>query len=455
LTNVTLVYPYFRPEHDNSIFRLPPLGLGYIVSYLRRHNVSANLVDCTFLGEKEALNKIRESKPEIIGIYSMFSMKYPALRMAKRLKGTCDLLVAGGPLPTLCPEDFLEDFDVVAVGEGEETMRELVDAVETGHPLSTVNGIVYKSQKSDCDVISTSPRELIEDLDTLPFPARDDFDNEAYKRHYFRKSGYTITSLITSRGCPFHCDFCSRAVFGNKFRTRSPENIVDELGTVDKLGYDRIWFSDDCFTLNRNRLLSICDEIIRRKLEIDWECLSRVDSVDEKTAVRMKEAGCVRVFFGLESGNDSVLALMNKQASVSQGKRAVLTFKEAGIEVGAFFIVGYPGETDKTILDTLRVASSLPLDYLSFTMPYPIPGTPLYERLKDRLECDDLEQPKHLSLTEHKLIYKSSFSEAKLKFAILKGTAQFKMRKMMGNEAYRFFGAPFERVTDLTFKFLR
>jgi anaerobic magnesium-protoporphyrin IX monomethyl ester cyclase len=224
---------------------------------------------------------------------------------------------------------------------------------------------------------------------------------------------------------------------------------------VEKLRYDRIWFSDDCFTLNRKRLLSICDEIIQRGLGINWECLSRVDAVDEETAVKMKEAGCVRVFFGLESGNDSILALMNKQASVSQGKSAVLTFKKAGIEVGAFFIVGYPGETDKTILDTVRFASSLPLDYLSFTMPYPIPGTPLYERLKDRMKFDDLEQPKHLSLTEHKLIFQSSFSEAKLKFAILKGTAQFKVKKMIGNEAYRLFGAPFEKVTDLAFRFLR
>ena len=253
----------------------------------------------------------------------------------------------------------------------------------------------------------------------------------------------------------FTVTFAVERFFGNKFRTRSPENIVDEMETVDKLDYDRIWFSDDCFTLNRKRLLSICDEIIRRRLEIDWECLSRVDSVDEETAVKMKEAGCVRVFFGLESGNDSILALMNKQTSVIQGKRAVLTFKGAGIEVGAFFIVGYPGETDRTVLDTLRFASSLPLDYLSFTMPYPIPGTPLYERLRDKMKCDDLEQPKHLSFTEQKLIYQSSFSEAKLKFAILKGTAQFKVRKMMGNEAYRLFGAPFETVTDLAFRFLR
>jgi len=230
---------------------------------------------------------------------------------------------------------------------------------------------------------------------------------------------------------------------------------VDEIETVEKLGYDRIWFSDDCFTLNRKRLLSICDEIIKRRLDIDWECLSRVDSVDEETALRMKEAGCIRVFFGLESGNDSILALMNKQASVSQGKRAVLTFKKAGIEVGAFFIAGYPGETDRTVLDTVRFASSLPLDYLSFTMPYPIPGTPLYERLRGKMRCDDLEQPKHVSLTEQKLIYQSSFSEAKLKFAILKGTAQFKVRKTIGSEAYRLFGAPFERLTDSVFKLLR
>jgi len=225
--------------------------------------------------------------------------------------------------------------------------------------------------------------------------------------------------------------------------------------TVERLGYDRIWFSDDCFTLKRKRLLDICDEIIQRKLDIDWECLSRVDTVDEETATKMKEAGCVQVFLGLESGNDSILTLMNKQTSVNQGKRAVVTFKKAGIEVGAFFIVGYPGETNRTVLETLRFASSLPLDYLSFTMPYPIPGTPLYGRLRDRMKCDDLEQPKHLSLTEQKLTYQSPFSEAKLKFAIVKGTAQFKVRKMIGDRAYRLFGTPFERLTDLMFRFLR
>jgi anaerobic magnesium-protoporphyrin IX monomethyl ester cyclase len=456
MTAVTLVYPYFRPQNDKSIFRFPPLGLGYIVSYLQRHNVSANLIDCSFLTEKEALERVKKSNPQIVGIYSMFSMKHPTIRMAKLLKNNCEMLVAGGPLPTLCPEDFLEDFDVVAVGEREKTMLELVQAVEKRCSLSKVRGIVYKKQKKDGDaeVLHTSSREFIEDLNSLPFPARDLFDNQSYKNHYLKKFGYTITSLITSRGCPFNCHFCSRAVFGNRFRTRSAANVVDEMETVKALGYDRIWFADDCFTLNRKRLLDICDEIMRRRLKIDWECLSRVDTIDEETAFKMREAGCVRVFFGLESGNDAVLSLMNKQATANQGRKAVLITKSAGIQVGAFFMVGYPGETNKTILDTLKFASSLPLDYFSFTMPYPIPRTSLYERVKDNIEYDDWDEPKNPRLTEHKLIFRSSFSEAKLKFAILKGSLQFKLRKKLGVRGYKFLGEPLELLTDTVFRLL-
>ncbi|MEM2911820.1 MAG: radical SAM protein [Candidatus Bathyarchaeia archaeon] len=457
MTTVTLVYPYFRPKHDRSIFRFPPLGLGYIVSYLRQHGISASLIDCTFLSQKEALKRVKDSKPKILGIYSMFSMKQPAMLMARLLRDSCEMLVAGGPLPTLCPEDFLQDFDVVIVGEGEKTILELVRAVEKGIPLSTVKGIVYKTYKksSGGKVVYTPPREFIEDLDSLPFPARDQFDNESYKNHYSKKFGYTITSIITSRGCPFNCDFCSRAIFGHKFRTRSAINIVNEMEEVKALGYERIWFADDCFTLNKKRLMDICAEIIQRGLRMDWECLSRVDTIDREAALKMKEAGCVRVFFGIESGNDAVLALMNKTATVSQAKKAVFVAKAAGIQVGAFFIVGYPGETDQTILDTLKFASSLPLDYLSFTLPYPIPRTGLYERVKNNINFHDWNELEHRTLTGHRLIYRSSFSEVKLKFAILKGLAQYELRKILGTKGYRLFGEPFERITDSVFRFLR
>ena len=172
-------------------------------------------------------------------------------------------------------------------------------------------------------------------------------------------------------------------------------NIVDEVEQIAALGYDRVWFADDCFTLNRNHVLNVCNELVRRKVDIGWECLSRVDTMDKEVAEGMKRAGCIRVFFGIESGNDSVLGLMNKHITTAQAKSAVYAAKAAGLKTGAFFIVGYPGESNKTVLDTVRFASGLPLDYLSFTLPYPIPGTPLYERVKDKgVAIEDWEEPK-------------------------------------------------------------
>ena len=449
-----MVYPFFQPTKDNSIFRFPPLGLGYVAAALKKHGFSVELVDCTFLSRDEAVARIRRSKPQVIGVYSMFSMKKTSLELARLLRGSCDLLVAGGPLPTLDPSDFLEVFDVAVVGEGEETMVELSGCVEQGLPVSAVKGIAYKSRG---EVKFSAPRGFVEDLDALAFPARDLFDNQAYKGYYFKRFGYTTTPLISSRGCPFSCGFCSRPVFGTSFRTRSPENIVDEVEAIAGFGYDRVWFADDCFTLNREHLMRVCNLMVQRRLDIGWECLSRVDTLDVDVARCMKRAGCVRVFFGIESGNDGVLAAMNKRITVAQARRAVHAAKAAGLQVGAFFIVGYPGETDGTVLDTVRFASGLPLDYLSFTLPYPIPGTALHERVKDNggVVVDDWEEPKNWSLIRHKLLYGSSFSEGKLKFAIGKAHAQFYARRYLGNSAYGVVGAPLERLTDAAFKLMR
>jgi anaerobic magnesium-protoporphyrin IX monomethyl ester cyclase len=384
----------------------------------------------------------------------MFSMKKTTMQLARLLRGKCDLLVAGGPLPTLDPSDFLDVFDVAVMGEGEQTMVGLVDCVEKGLPFSSVNGIAYK----DKGIISfTPPRGFVENLDDLAFPARELFNNQAYKGYYFKRFGYTTTPLISSRGCPFSCDFCSRPVFGTSFRTRSPENIVDEVEAIANLGYDRVWFADDCFTLNAEHLKRVCNLLGQRRLEVGWECLSRVDTLNLETAQSMKRAGCIRVFFGIESGNDKILSVMNKRITVTQAERAVYAAKAAGLQVGAFFIVGYPGENDGTVLDTVRFASRLPLDYLSFTLPYPIPGTALHERIKDNggITVDDWEEPKNWSLIRHKLLYGSSFSEAKLKFAIGKAQVQFNARKYLGKDVYGVVGVPFEQLTDVAFKLLR
>ncbi len=447
MKTVTLIYPYFSPRIATSIFRFPPLGLGYIAAYLKQHDISVEIVDCTFLSQKRALEKIIASKPRIIGIQSMYSMRNKSLELAHLLRDHCELLVAGGALPTIQPEVFLRDFDVAVIGEGEETMLELINQFVNGGDLSQIKGIAYKD-KATGQVKLTSPRGLVDDLDRLPPPSRDLFDNYSYKKYYSGRFGYKTSAIMTSRGCPFACDFCSRPVFGDKFRSRSASKVADEIEEVISLGYDRIWFADDCFTLNRKRLIEVCDEIIKRGLKIGWECLSRVDTLDSDIADKMKQAGCVRMFFGIESGNDSILKIMNKQVTTKQAYFATQLCKKKGIKAGAFFILGYPGENDKTILDTVKFASSLPLDYLSFTLPYPIPGTPLFERLSGALLSEEWEEPKNVQMIKHKLLFDSQVSEFKLKFAVIKGMIQFYSRKYAGDKAYALIGGPIEAATD-------
>jgi anaerobic magnesium-protoporphyrin IX monomethyl ester cyclase len=451
MTTVTLVYPYFRPHADSSIFRFPPLGLGYIAAFLKQQGISVEIVDCTFLKQKEALKKIIASKPRIIGIQSMYSMKEKSLEIAKLLRKHCELLVVGGALPTIEPEKFLEDFDVIVLGEGEETMLELTQKFVDGDDFSGVKGIIYHDRDSG-EVRRTAKRELKKDLNYFPNPARELFDNKSYKEYYSKNFGYTTTPIMTSRGCPFSCDFCSQPIFGNVFRARDASKVADEIEQAAALGYSRIWFGDDCFTLDHRRLVKICDEIIKRQIKIGWECLSRVDTLDDATVEKMKQAGCLRMFFGIESGNDQILVIMNKHITTEQAYRAVQLCKKNGIKAGAFFILGYPGENEKTILNTVKFASSLPLDYLSFTLPYPIPGTPLFERLTSNLVLEEWEEPKNIQLVKHKLLFDSQVSEGKLKFAIVKGMIQHYIRKHTGKAGYQIIGTPFEKITDAMYK---
>ena len=462
MVETVLIYPYFNREGSRSIFRFPPLGLGYIASYLKEHQVTADIVDCTFMDEAKAIDRVRELNPQIVGVYSMFTMRNASVRFAKNLRDDCDLLVVGGPLPTTEPELFLEHFDIVAVGEGERTMFEIVKAHRGEMELREVDGIVYKEKagkivkaqaEREGEIIHTRSRDPIPDLNTIPSPDRNLFDNDSYKRYYRQSRGYTTTSIMTSRGCPFNCDFCSKPVFGDTFRELSAEKIVDEVEDILSLGYDRVFFNDDCFTLTKRRVHRVCDEMVERGLDFGWECLSRVDMLDEHVAAKMRKAGCERIFFGLESGNDSVLKIMNKGAGVHQARRAVESAASAGISTGAFFILGYPGETNDTILDTIRFATSLPLDYLSFTFPYPIPGTMLYEKVRDKL-IEEEPEPTGRKLVDHKLIYRSDFSEGKLEFAVLKAMSQFHMRKHLGWPS-AVVEKPFEILTDALFKILK
>ena len=462
MTSVLLIYPFFRRRLDRSRFRFPPLGIAYVAAGLREAGHPVQILDCTFLTRDEAVQRARAARADVVGIYCMVTMEADCLGLARALRGRCRLLVAGGPLPTCDPEAFLPDFDAVVRGEGEQTMLEILAAQEAGVDLASVPGVACSRRNDSAPgnaaapesgaAACAPPRPLAGDLDRIPFPARDLLPNRGYIDFGRKSYGYAITTVMSTRGCPFRCEFCSNVVFGSSYRERSPRNVVDEIERALALGYDRISFADDVFTLSRRRVLEICEEIRRRGLRFPWECLGRVDAFDLETARALKAAGCFRIFFGIESGNDDILRLMNKRITTAQAESAVRAAHQAGLEVGAFFIVCYPGETNDTVLETLRFATSLPLDYLGLTMPYPLPGTALLDRVGDRVTR--AWRPQEKLLVSHVLTYDGDFSAAKMRFALYKGRAQFEMRRRLGRWAPAALRL-FERPTDALFRIVR
>ncbi len=454
--DLTLIFPYFDDGRSKS-FKFPPLGIGYIASYLMMHGYKVRIIDCTFKKPEDVISEASHSK--VVGIYSMLSMVRPALDIASALKEKVELLVAGGPMPSAYPVKFIDTFDIVVQGEGEETMLEIMKEFDGDMHFERVKGLNLSSKiikktaqtisANGCGNFFTGQRSLIKNLDILPFPARDLYDNNLYKQYYRRNYGYTMTSMIASRGCPFSCGFCWRPDYGRVYRVRSPENIVDEMEEIQyKFGYERIWFADELFIANKRHTLRLCQEIIDRRLDIMWECLARADLMDADLAKAMKRAGCHKIIFGLEAGDDHTLQLMNKKLKVKQSKNAVYTAVKAGIKVGAFFILGYPGETNESMLKTIKMASSLPLDYFSMTVPYPLPGTKLYETVKDKMLVEEWEKPLHGY--DHRLLFKHEFSIEKLKYGMWKAVTQAKMRRKLG--PFYIFLKPWEFYTDHKFK---
>jgi anaerobic magnesium-protoporphyrin IX monomethyl ester cyclase len=220
----------------------------------------------------------------------------------------------------------------------------------------------------------------------FPLPDRGDFDHRAYQREW-APTGRRPTTLLSTLGCPYGCEFCSRPVFGREVRTRPLDAVFAEIGDIVRLGYDSLWIADDTFTLHRDHLEEFCRRV--SPLGLSWSCLSRANGIEPATARLMRESGCRRVYLGLESGSQATLDLMRKQTTVEQGARAANVYREAGIEVAAFFIVGYPGETAVDIEETFAFALGLPLAEISFNVPMPLPGSSLWGRLGGSVDGRD------------------------------------------------------------------
>ena len=383
--------PYNSAVKSVTGFSSPPLGLAYLASVLREEHevkiVDSNILEYTMDDVRRELKKFN---PDVVGITSVtpsIPQAYEVARIAKEINENCKV-VMGGPHVTFLPEQTLkecEDIDIIVKGEGELTIKELVEFLEKGKSLKRVKGIAFRRGEM---ILNNEPRPFIRNIDEIPFPSRDLLPVEKYQLN-----GKRYTTMITSRGCPFRCSFCSSSrLFGGYWRGRSPQNVLDELRIIyEDYEIKHIEFLDDTFTLDNKRAERICDGILKEKLDISWGASSRVDTITKKLAERMKRAGCWIIFLGIESGCQRILNMMGKRITIEQIKRAVKIIKKAGIKILGSFILGFPGETIRSIRQTIKFAKSLDIDYAEFSILTPYPGTPLFylaEKSKSLLTRD-------------------------------------------------------------------
>jgi radical SAM superfamily enzyme YgiQ (UPF0313 family) len=275
---------------------------------------------------------------------------------------------------------------LVAIGEGELTFGEVVGELKDGdNDWKKINGLAYRSEQGDIRI--NPPRALIKDLDVLPFPARELVDNYLYAPPPTKRVSLGLNTLIaTSRGCPHICGFCgAQTVWTRKVRTRRPESVVAEIREcIDKYGICSFNFTDELFTANKERVLELCHLICKQKLSIAWVCSARAEHLDRETLEAMKEAGCHEISFGIESGNPMILERMNKQLDLDEVRKVIFLAKKVGITTHASYILGYVGEREETLKDTIRFAKKLNTHVAAFFIASPLPGTALYQEAKEK-----------------------------------------------------------------------
>ena len=387
MPRVALIYPYFRTRSQTELL-FPPLGAATLAGQLHKLGIETKIFDCTFETFEEFQKKITSYQPDIVGIYSMVTLSRNTFQIAEMVRASLpdSFLIAGGPLPTLYPERYCGAFDAVFRGEADLSFpRFCRDLFNQNYSqlrikelqLENYEGLFIKQGELQIDNPLAHYRE--KEIDSFPLPYRGDFDHAAYQKIWSQMDGSKTTSIITTLGCSFSCDFCSKPVFGSLFRRRNLDMVFEEIEQISGLGYNSLWIADDNFTLDISFLKEFCRRIAGRNIK--WSCLSRVTGIDEEITRLMKESGCRRVYLGLETGNQDTLKLMKKKATLEEGQNAVHLFHKAGVEVAAFFIVGYPGETIPSIEDTFQYALELPLDNISFNVPFPLPGSELFERV--------------------------------------------------------------------------
>ena len=361
----------------------PPLGIAYMAGVLQENNIDVEILDASAedMDFKDVEKELLKRKPDLVALTALTPTIGRALETAQVVKETLpdSIVVMGGYHPTFNFIETLEDenVDIVIRGEGEYIMLNLVQALENQSSLHDVKGIVFEDKNSK-EIVVNPEAPLIQDLDELPFPA---LNLLPMKKYRLLDMDAHMTTMITTRGCPMQCSFCSSAAMhGKKIRERSVENIVDEIEYL-KTNYDidTIAFMDDTFTLKKRKVMAICDEILKRNIEIMWGCTSRVDTLDEKLLKKMKEAGCITIFIGVESADQQQLDNMCKNTTIAKIENAFKIAHKLKIRTIASVALGMPGDTKEIMNKTVKFVHKLKPNYAIYSLATPYPGTRFYK----------------------------------------------------------------------------
>ena len=377
MLKVTLINPTQPTKYPQ-----PPMGIALIAAILVRAGYQVTVLDANALNLPPEAVAPMVSNADVVGLTAMTPTINAAIATARHLKQARPELpvILGGAHATLLPEETLAaapEVDILVKGEGENTILEVLPALENNKPLHDIPGISYRAG----DKIVSNPlhTELV-DPDSLPFLAYHLLPMKRYKPHPPHGRALPFAAIITSRGCPYKCSYCSKPIFGARFRSQSPVRVVDEIAHLkQRFGIREFAFYDDVFTLNKKRAHAIADELIRRKLNIDWTCEARVGLVDTELLRHIRQAGCYSVSYGIESGSQEILNTLDKDITLEQAEQAVRTSQEVGLQTIGYFMVGSPGETPDTSRQTIQFAKKLKLDFAQFGITTPFPGTKLYD----------------------------------------------------------------------------
>ncbi len=410
-------YLYEDPIEAKIMKPYAPLGLLYISGYLNEQNIENHLFDATFSNQQKQLDFIATQKPKVVAIYANLMTKINVIKLVKVLvseeKYGFPKIVLGGPDVTFNLENYLKTgAHYLVIGEGEQTMTELYQAVVQEINISQVDGIAYLENEH---VIKTPPREKIKDLSTLPLPNREGINISKYLQVWKDKHGKSSMTVNTQRGCPYTCKWCSTAVYGQSYRRRPAKLVVEELAMLQKkYNPDTIWFVDDVFTVSHKWIREFHSETKRQNRSIPFECITRAERLNDEILQLLKEAGCYRIWIGAESGSQKIIDAMDRRVDVNTVSEAIKKTNAIGIETGTFIMLGYPGEDEKDINETINYLKKANPTYFTITIAYPIKGTSLYSEIEKEITV----QPNWETSTDRQIDFKRTYSRKYYDYAV-------------------------------------